>query len=182
MATITLVRHAKVSLDSSWIYPHELKSFIVQYDYADIESFKVDKNLSKVIASSTIFITSTLKRSKETLKRLKKEATLSSELFNEASLPYPKQKVPIKLPASLYIVLFRVAWFFGYSNNAKSFKQEQKRAKEAAKMLVEYQENLLLIGHGIFNTLLEKELKKLGAKKVYKRASKANLGVTCYTI
>ncbi len=169
MALIILLRHAKVSINSSLLFPHSLGSYIKSYNSASIKEFSLDEDLKKLVENSDIFISSNLKRTQKTLELLGQKAAFSSELFDEVSLPYPNLKTPIKFPVSFLLILFRVAWILGYKTNATSLKKEQKRATLAAKRLLEFSKNnnkVTLVGHGIFNFLIAKQLIKLGAKKV----------------
>jgi broad specificity phosphatase PhoE len=71
----------------------------------------------------------------------------------------------IKLNASIWAVILRCLWFSGYSSGCESLKEAKIRAEEASKVLdtcAKDHTNVVLVGHGFFNKLIGKELKKMG--------------------
>lgn len=69
----------------------------------------------------------------------------------------------VLLPVSVWIIVLRVLWIFGFAKNGESFLNARRRAKHAASMLIEYAEeynSVLLVGHGFMNYLIAKELRK----------------------
>ncbi len=62
-------------------------------------------------------------------------------------------------------LLFRSAWFCGLSRHTESIAVSNRRARAAAERLVELAEAhgcVLLIGHGIMNILIGRQLRRLG--------------------
>ena len=87
-------------------------------------------------------------------------------VFNEAGLP-TNDWCCVKLTSNLWLITLRILWFLGYSPNAESRKEASVRAKKAARLLNELSkkhEVLMLVGHGIFNRLLDKALLDIGWK------------------
>lgn len=71
----------------------------------------------------------------------------------------------LELYLDLWAIFFRIAWFFGYLNHSESFKAAKARDNLAAGkliMLAEQHQRVLLVGHGMFNHLLVKELRNRG--------------------
>ena len=67
----------------------------------------------------------------------------------------------MKLKPSVWAVIFRILWFAGYSHNAESITKGRSRVKEAARLLIteaESKQSVLLVGHGILNRMIAKEL------------------------
>ncbi len=85
---------------------------------------------------------------------------LIDEIFCEAELP--KIQLPIfKLTPHVWSMIFRVFWFAGISYKAESIEEFKLRVSLAAKKLIQLAQNhdsVLLIGHGIINRFLAKEL------------------------
>jgi len=139
----------------------EFGEWVDSYDNANIkETSNLESNLDKVLNSSDIIITSTLKRTIDTTQLFKSSIYESNSLFDEAQLPFPNWKF-LKFTPSVWLVILRLLWFFGYSKKAESLKQARQRAKTAAehlnKLSHEYN-TVTLIGHGIMNKLIKKQL------------------------
>ena len=183
MSQITLLRHAKVKVAIPAIYSSQMKEFIEAYNQAPIEFDGVSDELKSIIDSADIILSSELSRTKETLKYLGKEAQHSDTIFNEAELPYANGKV-VKLPATAWAVLFRVMWIFGYSKQSESYKEAKVRAKLSADKLIAYakaDKSVLLVGHGVMNKLISKELMHSGVTLLEKTGN-SNLGYTVFQV
>lgn len=69
----------------------------------------------------------------------------------------------MKLKPSHWTICLRIAWFLGAKRRCESYREAKERARAAADFLInEARENgsVCLIGHGIFNGLIAKELQK----------------------
>jgi hypothetical protein len=178
MSQIILIRHAKVDIPNLWIYSYEIKEYLELYNNSPISKEPIPKELRKLVESADTLATSELLRAKETLKLFNKAPDFTSSLFNESPLPYANFRL-FKLPAKVWIIIYRIAWLFGFSKNTLSIKQERNIAKMAVKELLLKEKNILLIGHGVKNFLIAKELKKMGYSVIKKSDSK-NLGYYIY--
>jgi broad specificity phosphatase PhoE len=165
---IILLRHAKVEYKNSPIYANQTGEWIEQYNRASI-----DTTTPQNLPNADIYITSEMKRSIDSLALLGKNPRLKNALFNEAMLPYLDKKL-FKLPPTIWAVVFRIAWLFVYSKNAISFKDSKLEAKEGAKILADLAKDadVMLVGHGVKNRLIAKELQKIGFKETENRGSK----------
>jgi len=172
---IILIRHAEVDIDkNTFTYASELKKWLEIYDHAEIKKALVSKDeiLTLLNQSNTIFC-SKLKRSLNSVALYGKSPHETDELFNEAGLPFANWG-GVKLPLSLWAVVFRVMWLFGYEKNGESLKDAKVRAKKGADRLIEAcDENgtVTLLGHGLMNRLIGKELVKRGWKPQDKMGS-----------
>lgn len=166
MSQIILLRHAKVIINNPKIYSNQMHEFIDRYNNsAPIEDKQPPSMVAELVDSANIVLTSKLSRTVQTLKLFNKESNFSSEIFNEAQLPYSNRRF-FKLPAKIWAPIFRVAWLFGFRNNSESFVEAKQRAEIGANMLIKFaKENktVLLAGHGIMNRLIIKALAKKGA-------------------
>ena len=77
-------------------------------------------------------------------------------------LKYPIHiKKYIKLNVKVWLVIFRILWFLGYSKNSESYKTSKQRAQNASKRLIELskkQNTIVLVGHGVMNKLIGQNL------------------------
>jgi len=163
MNNIILLRHSKVDIKNKNIYANELKNYIKEYNSSNIILPSSNK-IATTYQKNNILVCSNLKRSLETSNKVfNKKPNYINKLFNEAELPYPNKKI-LKLPVGLWLIIFRILWFFGYSKNSKSYKETKIRAKKSAQLLIKiskkHNKDVILIGHGIMNRLIKKELKK----------------------
>ncbi|WP_329955882.1 histidine phosphatase family protein [Calidifontibacillus erzurumensis] len=120
--------------------------------------------------TANIVFTSDLKRAIDSAKFLKPSVKIiSNPIFRETEIPIPFSKLllGLKLHSSIWAVILRFLWFCGYSNGCESLKDAKRRAEKASKFLAanaNEHKNVVLVGHGFFNMLIGKELKKMGWK------------------
>jgi broad specificity phosphatase PhoE len=168
---ISLIRHGKSKfIENNLITCKEFKNWVEKYDYNGVfeENSYPSETLEK-IATANIIITSDLKRSIESAKLLNPNVkAVSVPLFRETELPTPLTKLwGIKLNPSVWAVMLRCLWFSGYSSGCESLSNAKDRSEKASKLLVEYAKEhntVVLVGHGLFNMLIAKELQKMGWK------------------
>ncbi len=94
------------------------------------------------------------------------------DVFIEAPLPPPPLPDFIKLSPRIWGVVSRVCWWLGHHAGEESRSQAQVRAVEAARRLHELAlkgEDVLVVAHGFFNTMIGVELKRLGWRCVQGR-------------
>lgn len=162
MKRIILLRHGKVDISNyKSISSTEFGKWIVEYDNSNIKSSFLKKDeVREVLDDADILICSKLKRSTQSLGIFDKVAFETSDIFNEAQLPYFDSSL-LKISPKVWLVFFRILWFFGYSGNCESLKKTKQRAFKAANRLMEVSnenKTVVLVGHGIMNKLIRKEL------------------------
>jgi len=177
MKKIILFRHAKVDIRcTKWLTSRELSDCLIKYDNANVIFRDVDKiNIQNIFYASDIVISSELKRSILSAKYFSDNIYLIDKNFNEVELPV--LHLPFKLNFTTWVVFLRLLWFLGYSKECESYKDAKVRAKKAAKILINLSEkynNIILVGHGVFNRLLLKEL-ILKEWKIFKRFGYKNM-------
>lgn len=168
---ISLIRHGKSQLiENDRITFAEFKKWVEKYDFNGVfeESTYPVVTLEKV-ATAKFVITSDLKRSLMSAKLLNpKIKTTSDPLFRETELPAnPRIFFNIKFKPRTWAVILRLLWFSGYSNQCESLSQARLRSKKAAQQLIDYAneyKSIVLVGHGFFNMLIAKKLRKEGWK------------------
>lgn len=176
---ISLIRHGKsMCTDSKRIQSKEFKKWVEKYDDGGVfEESSYPSGTINIMDSAKVIITSDLKRSVMSAQLLNpKLQAISLPLFRETELPTPFAPLrDLKLNPRLWAGILRCIWFSGYSRDCESLSNAKNRAKKASTMLVEYAQehsSVVLVGHGFFNLLIAKELRKLGWKGKKKTSSK----------
>ena len=165
---IILIRHAKVDVNIYTLtYASELKKYLTLYNNASIQKeFCNENNIRKILNNSDKIFCSQLKRSIASVELYEKKPNLCDAIFNEAGLPFSDWR-GVKLPLVVWSMLFRIMWFFGYAHNGESLAKAKGRAtKGAEKLMNSFEEasTVTLLGHGLMNRLIAKELLRQGWK------------------
>lgn len=176
---ISLIRHGKSQLmENDKITLAEFKKWIEKYDCNGVfeESTYPEMTIEKV-ATAKFVVTSDLERSIISASLLNpKIKIISDPLFRETELPaHLPLLFTIKLKPNNWAVILRLLWLSGYSYKSESLLQAKLKAKKASHRLVGYaneHNSIVLVGHGFFNMLIAKELRKLGWKGRRKAGAK----------
>lgn len=166
---ISLIRHGKSQLtENDKIPSKEFKKWVQKYDFNGVfeESTYPVGTLEKV-AAAKVLVTSDLNRSVVSARLLNpKSKIISDPIFRETELPVnPTIFYKMKLKPNTWAIILRLLWFSGYSNKCESLSEAKLRAKKAAQQLIDYAneyKSIVLVGHGFFNMLIAKQLKKSG--------------------
>ena len=158
---IILLRHGKPKIElSGKISPVDFKQLVTVYAESDIQD-NPPEHLKEQFTSHYV-VCSHLQRSLHSAKKLGcEEIHLSDQLFAETDIPFYEQ-INIKLPVIAWLVLFRIMWLFGFNKNGESFTQAKIRAENAALKLIalaEENEKVVLVGHGVMNRLIARQLR-----------------------
>lgn len=161
---IILLRHGKPKVElSGYLSVKELKQLVNDYDKSGIQSSPDKKLKSKF--SDHFVICSDLVRSTESAKKLGlNNIHLSDALFREADLPHFENNFLI-LPVAGWLILLRVLCLLGFKKNGESFLQAKERSKSAAEKIIalaEHNQKIIVVGHGLMNRLIGKQLQKKG--------------------
>ena len=161
---IVLLRHGKPRVDlKGYLSVKEIKQLIEDYAQSGIQDKPNNKLINKF--SNHFVICSDLIRSKKSAKELGLNSIhLSDSLFKEADLPHFDNNI-LKLPVVAWVVLLRILWLFGFKKNGESFLEAKERSKCAAEKLIELakqNEKIIVVGHGLMNRLIAKQLQKKG--------------------
>jgi broad specificity phosphatase PhoE len=143
-----------------------LREWIARYNAAGIGGDDPTAALMQRAAAATI-ISSQAPRCVESARRLAPNgAFLTDDIFREADLPHPLWIWP-KLHPAMWVVLCRLAWLCGFSPRVESHSSAAVRARAAAEKLMDLAQGanpVLLVGHGVMNSLIAKQLLALGAR------------------
>ena len=162
MQKIILLRHGEVDIKNyENISASQFGKWIIEYNNSDIKSdFSSKDQIKDLLNETDILICSNLKRSIQSIEIFNKIPFETNDIFNEAELPFLNWNL-LTLNPKVWLISFRILWFFGYSQNCESFKKTKERAKKATEKLIELSnqnKTVILIGHGIMNKLIQKEL------------------------
>jgi broad specificity phosphatase PhoE len=165
MIRITLVRHGKPAFElKGSVRAKDLGKIAKSYDLSGIVDTPPRETLAAARGNHFV-ICSDLTRSIESAKALGcPEVHATDPLFCESALPH-FDGGSITLPISVWIVVLRLMWVFGFSRNGESLGDLRKRARQASTRLIELAEqhhDVLLVGHGFVNHFIAKELRRYG--------------------
>lgn len=171
MPDIILMRHGRPLIDleasnAGRVAPVDLGGLIKDYEQTTLRTDeKPTKDAVDMYRGCKAKITSDLPRAIESAEMLApKEPFLRNAIFREAGLPYLGWKWP-RLSVFTLLVVFRIAWFLGFSANAESKKHALIRARIGAQELEKLaiaHGSVVLVGHGIMLRLIASELKRRG--------------------
>lgn len=164
MTRIILMRHGKPLLPRmGWIAPADIAHWIEHYNRSEVTTEDMPNVSVDLATSAACVVASTAPRALSSVAALGHTPSVTDAMFCEAALPHAPWRFP-RLPPAVGAAFFRLLWFFGYSHGSDSFRATQARAKAAAEKLVDLAKSgsVLLVGHGIMNRLIAKELLTLG--------------------
>jgi broad specificity phosphatase PhoE len=123
--------------------------------------------LLEIAQSAGFIIASTRLRSVETAKALSGGRAFAEDAtFVEAPLPPPPLPGWLRASPRVWGFTARVCWwFFNHTEGHESRRDAQARAGEAAKQLTDLAatgQDVLVVAHGFFNTMIGRALKRLG--------------------
>ena len=179
MKQIVLVRHREVDIkyDES-ITSSQFGKWIEKYNSSKIKIPQlIDSELKSLFDSDSLVICSELVRAKESVAIFGKEIYESNSIFNEFEMPYIKSDF-LKLKPKYWLLIYRVLWFFGFSNNCESYKEAKDRVVVAVDRLVELSSEhnrVILVNSGFINRFIYSELLRRGWSGS-KRISSTHLG------
>ena len=161
---ITLMRHGEPRLARGrWIAPMQMGQWIDLYNRSIIKEGGIPAQCSEAALSASTIVASTAPRASASARALGDLPFMQEAIFTEAELPFALWRAPW-LPAEAWAVIFRLLWLFGYARGSDSLQITRRRARAAAERLVALAAKgpVLLVGHGIMNRLIGKELQALG--------------------
>lgn len=164
---IVLMRHGKPKINKHLrLNAAEFCAWVEEYNASgiDTELTPPPRAIEQAIQCA-VTVCSHLPRSLESARALGiGHIGVCDPTFREMDMPHIKWRFP-KLPLSMWLVLFRLAWAFGYSTNVESFKAAKERARRCAEHLADLASahgSVLFVGHGSLNWFIAKHLKSMG--------------------
>lgn len=171
---IVLLRHGKPDIELKGnLNAAEFKQLVVKYEQSGIQDFPPG-NLKNNFKSHYV-VCSNLERSFQSAKVLGfKQIHLTEDLFAETGIPHFDQTL-IKVPVMVWLIGLRIMWIFGFNKNGESFSQAKNRSKQAAEklmLLAEENEKVIVVGHGLINKLIGRQLQINGWNRVRTKGKK----------
>jgi broad specificity phosphatase PhoE len=163
---IALARHGRPDLDQrAWVAPRQLAHWLRAYNAAGIVVASVPPQVLEAAIRAGIIVSSPLLRCEQSVHLLAPmRSILTDGVFCEAGLPHSHWALP-RLPLHVWMAIFRIAWFCGYSSNSESLPAAVRRARRAAERLMELAAehgSVFAMGHGIMTMLIAKQLLLMG--------------------
>ena len=161
---IVLLRHGVPDFADHWLKPTKGARRALDLYAASRVTIEPPVELREFSSVVDICVTSHLARSIDSARLLGFKDCIALEKFNESELPHPN-RLFIPLPWSLFLLVYRILWFFGFHQNCTGRVRDRMRARAGSKYLSDLAMNnelVLLVGHGIMNRLLCAELQKSG--------------------
>lgn len=163
---IALVRHGKPRFESSPIRAQHLVSWVDSYNRGGIDpAVPPPAKVRELAVTAAYTLSSDLPRAIESLRALDPERTAPAEhILREAELP-GLPSIPIPLDPHVWAAVARVFWFLGWSRATESRSAARQRARQACQRLVALAAthgSVLIVGHGVFNAFIAKELRARG--------------------
>ena len=165
---ISFIRHGSSSVQGKAITMQGFQEWQQRYEHEGIVGeIEIPIKTIEVVESSKFIVSSDQKIAVQSATMLTSNVMfIQNSLFREAAVP-SSLPVPswIKCKPKVWIFLGRALWAVGYSKDVESYIEVERRAKQAAEMLVGYAnvyQRVSLIGHSYFNTMIGKELRTRG--------------------
>ena len=163
---IILLRHGKPDFEKQWVRSaEEAKRALESYAVSRVTSAP-SVQCNSLNSKDTFCVTSNLARAMDSAALIGFKQSSALALFNESELPHP-DCLYLHLPWKLFLIIYRLLWFFGFRKNVPGKLLDRQRANKASQYLSNLSINndqVLLVGHGIMNNLICSELEKSGWK------------------
>ena len=164
---ITLARHGPVAAHwQSRISGRGFAEFVEELQASGIVPGSEPTTATREQArEASILVCSDLQRSVESAKVIAPTRPfLCESLFREAEVP-TKFRTSLSFRANTWVVLARMLWYVRRWSGIESPSEARERARRATSFLehlVEQNDSVFLIGHGYFNALIARELRRRG--------------------
>ncbi|SKA70604.1 Broad specificity phosphatase PhoE [Pantoea ananatis] len=161
--TIILMRHGKPDHPfAGRLSAQGLADWCEAYDLSLVSDGPPDRSIS-IARKAAVVVCSPLPRAHSSLERLGLHPHHVDALFSEVGIPLLRAD-RIQLPTFVWQAILRAIWFCGYAGETESLQHARARASRAADRLIalSQQGTVLLLGHGIMNKMIARELRKRG--------------------
>ncbi|RZT91089.1 broad specificity phosphatase PhoE [Ancylomarina subtilis] len=180
---IYLIRHAKPNLKKKFFCSaDQAQNYLENYNRAPVCEFPSGYVNIALTKPHQIYCSS-LPRSQETALSLfgNSYPVVSDSVFREFELKIVNASSIIKIPLDLWKGISRISWVLGFNHQGiESFKKAKERvvfSTDNLEKLANQEETAILVGHGMINAAIAKELKRRGWTIVQKKGH-LNLGAT----
>ena len=168
---IILMRHGKPTVDLDTIKrkrvsPQAVGQIVTEYAATPLPQDETATEAAlKIATECNVAISSDLARATDSIERLGLSSkAIVDPMFTESAMPFCNWHGP-RLKFLTWCVIFRILWLCGVSANGEHIrvaKQRTHRCCQTLQELAEKNETVLVVGHGIMNRLIARELKRRG--------------------
>ena len=176
---ILLARHGEPALSRKIrLNAGGYRDWWAQYEVGGIRDGQTPpSSLLEMARDADVIFASTRRRAIETAEAvLQGKHFVRDSVVIEAPLPPPPLPGFIHLNPKTWGFISRVAWwFFGHHEGQETRGEAEVRARDVARRLIDTAQtgqNVLVLAHGFFNTMVGIELKRAGWKKAEGRGYK----------
>ena len=165
---IVLVRHGRPApVDGRMVSGREVGEWAARYNEAGLlETLRPPLAVQQLVKSAGCVLASNLPRSLESARLVaSNDVTIDPDL-REAALP-PSMGVSFRLPAGVWVVIARMAWWLNCRRSEEPIAAARARARRAADRLCALASRhgtVAVVGHGVFNRFVAKQLLMRGWK------------------
>ncbi len=155
MKNIYLLRHFKVQdKTTKKLNSQEFDKWVDDYDNYDLDYLDIDlPKIDRVFVSSQNRVIKTAQYLKQDFTTLDKLVEVEAKAFISTNYKFSK---------SFWLIVGRLLWYFSLSKIEKK-EDTIQRAKKIVEILEnDDSQNILIISHGLFLKILQKELKSSG--------------------
>ncbi|MEQ9770957.1 histidine phosphatase family protein [Pectobacterium jejuense] len=165
---IILIRHGKPDINiTKKLSSHDMGSWIENYDKSEVIENPPQYLFTNNFISKSFVIVSSLPRTLTSLEMMGINPNMIDPIFREAQLPSFNHSL-LRLSPMIYVFIFRILWFIGFSKSVESYYSAKCRSKLAAAKLISFAQkepSVSLMGHGIMNRMIDSQLEREGFKK-----------------
>jgi broad specificity phosphatase PhoE len=159
---IVLVRHGRpTALVGTLISGRDLGTWLAGFNQAGLaEAAAPPLRLQELVKAAGFVLASDVVRSIESAKLLPSGSVRIDPDLREAVLP-SSMGVAIRLPAAAWVVIARMAWWLNWCRSEEPIAAARARARRAADRLcalASQHGTVAVIGHGVFNRFIARQL------------------------
>jgi broad specificity phosphatase PhoE len=162
---IVLMRHGEpTSRYSAWIAGHEFGEWVRSFDQGGIkEAMLIPDEVRQLASTIGLVISSDLLRATQSAARLARKTVIDPDL-REARL-VESFRTSLRAPASLWLAAARLAWWLDVTSSQEPITAARARAQRVTDNVISLareHRSVLVVGHGVFNSLIAHRLRALG--------------------
>jgi len=162
---IVLMRHGEpTSRYSAWIAGHEFGGWLRSLDQSGIkEAMLIPDEVRQLASTIGLVISSDLLRATQSAARLARKTVIEPDL-REARL-IESFRTSLRAPAALWLAVARLAWWLDVTSSEEPIAAARARAQRVTENVISLareHRSVLVVGHGVFNSLIARRLRALG--------------------
>ena len=162
---IILMRHGEpTSRYSAWIAGREFGEWVRSFDQGGIkEAMLIPDEVRQLASTIGLVISSDLLRATQSAARLARKTLIDADL-REAGL-VESFRTSLRAPVSLWLAAARLAWRLDVTSSQEPLAAARARAQRVTDNVISLareHRSVLVVGHGVFNSLIARRLRALG--------------------